>query len=202
MCRGLLPARRPVRPRRCRNEATLGGSLTWMTRSRSPTSIPSSSVEVATMTQSRASANASSARRRSSSGSEAWDRNVVTPRSRSAAPICSTSCRESKFRHRQAPDQDHQGTQLAGRLLPETASCPMRAQLLLHPALRRYRHSSGSRGSMDWAGPRGAPSRLRPRAHRRRAAYMAHARQPAQHRTRPTQPHALASNWRDPILTS
>ena len=34
------------------------------------------------MTQSRASANAASARRRSSSDSEAWERNVVTPRSR------------------------------------------------------------------------------------------------------------------------
>jgi hypothetical protein len=37
------------------------GASTWMTRSRSPTSIPSSNVEVATMTQSRASANAASA---------------------------------------------------------------------------------------------------------------------------------------------
>ena len=74
-----LPARRPVRPVRWRNAATLGGSLTWVARSRSPTSTPSSSVDVATITQSRASANACSARCRSSSGSEACDRNVVTP---------------------------------------------------------------------------------------------------------------------------
>ena len=33
----LWPARCPVWPMRCRNVATLGGSLTWMTRSRSPT---------------------------------------------------------------------------------------------------------------------------------------------------------------------
>jgi len=33
----LLPACRPVWPIRCRNAATLGGPLTWMTRSRSPT---------------------------------------------------------------------------------------------------------------------------------------------------------------------
>lgn len=44
----------------------------------SPTSIPSSKVEVETMTQSRASANACSAIRRSSSESEVCERNVVT----------------------------------------------------------------------------------------------------------------------------
>ena len=99
----VLPGRRPVRPIRCRNAATVGGSLTWMTRSRSPTSMPSSSVEVATITQSRASANACSARRRSSSGKDACDRNVVTSRSRSAAPISSTSCRESQNTSRFSP---------------------------------------------------------------------------------------------------
>ena len=76
---GSMPARRPVRPRRWRNEATVPGASIWMTRSRSPTSMPSSRVLVETMTQSRASAKASSARRRSSTDSEAWDRNVVTP---------------------------------------------------------------------------------------------------------------------------
>ena len=65
--------------------------------------MPSSSVEVATMTQSRASANACSARRRSSSDKDAWDRNVVTPRSRSAAPSSSTSCRESQNTSRFSP---------------------------------------------------------------------------------------------------
>ena len=38
----------------CRNEATVRVDPIWMTRSRSPTSIPSSRVEVATMTVSRA----------------------------------------------------------------------------------------------------------------------------------------------------
>ncbi len=61
------PGRRPVRPSRCRKDATVRGAPICSTRSRSPTSMPSSSVEVATMTQSRASANAASDRRRSSS---------------------------------------------------------------------------------------------------------------------------------------
>ena len=34
------PGRRPVRPSRCRNEATVAGASIWMTRSRSPTSMP------------------------------------------------------------------------------------------------------------------------------------------------------------------
>ncbi len=75
----VVPGRRPVRPRRCRNEATVLGASIWMTRSRSPTSMPSSRVQVETMTQSRASAKACSARRRSSTDSEACERNVVTP---------------------------------------------------------------------------------------------------------------------------
>ena len=41
-----VPGRRPLRPSRCRNAATVGGALTWITRSRSPTSSPSSSAEV------------------------------------------------------------------------------------------------------------------------------------------------------------
>ena len=60
-----VPARRPVRPSRCRKEATVRVEPIWMTRSRSPTSMPSSSVEVATITVSRASAKAASERRRS-----------------------------------------------------------------------------------------------------------------------------------------
>ena len=55
------------------------------------------------MTQSRPSANACSARRRSSIDSDACDRYVVTPRSRSAAPISSTSCRESQKTSRFSP---------------------------------------------------------------------------------------------------
>ena len=43
------PGRRPVRPMRCRNELTVSGASACRTRSRSPTSIPSSSVEVHTM---------------------------------------------------------------------------------------------------------------------------------------------------------
>ena len=57
----LVPGRRPVRPSRCRNEATVRVDPIWMTRSRSPTSMPSSRVEVATMTVSRASAKAAGA---------------------------------------------------------------------------------------------------------------------------------------------
>ena len=64
--------------------ATVGGEFTWITRSRSPTSMPSSSADVDTITQSRPSANACSARRRSSSDSDAWTRCVVTPRARSS----------------------------------------------------------------------------------------------------------------------
>jgi hypothetical protein len=65
--------------------------------------MPSSSVEVDTMTQSLACANASSARRRSAADSEAWDRNVVTPRTRSAAPISSTRRRKSQKTRRFSP---------------------------------------------------------------------------------------------------
>ena len=35
-----VPGRRPVRPRRCRTEATVVGAPSWITRSRSPTSMP------------------------------------------------------------------------------------------------------------------------------------------------------------------
>ncbi len=79
----VVPARRPVRPRRCRKDDTVRGALIWITRSRSPTSMPSSSVDVATMTQSRAPAKASSDSRRSAADREEWEMNVVTPRCRS-----------------------------------------------------------------------------------------------------------------------
>jgi hypothetical protein len=55
------PALRPLRPMRCRNAVTEGGVSICTTRSRSPTSMPSSSVLVATMTQSGSDANAASA---------------------------------------------------------------------------------------------------------------------------------------------
>ena len=32
----VVPARRPLRPRRCRNDATVPGASIWITRSRSP----------------------------------------------------------------------------------------------------------------------------------------------------------------------
>ncbi len=92
----VLPGRRPVRPMRCRNEATLLGASIWMTRSRSPTSMPSSKVDVETMTQSRASAKACSDLVRSAADSDACERNTVTSRSRRAAPNCSTCRRESQ----------------------------------------------------------------------------------------------------------
>jgi hypothetical protein len=81
----------------------VAGALIWMTRSRSPTSTPSSSVLVATITQSRESANACSARRRSSSDNDACDRNAVTPRARNAAPSSSTRRRESQNTSRFSP---------------------------------------------------------------------------------------------------
>ncbi len=65
--------------------------------------MPSSSVLVATMTQSRASAKASSERRRSSVDSEAWERKVVTPLARSAWPSSSTSFLESQNTSRFSP---------------------------------------------------------------------------------------------------
>ena len=75
-----VPGRRPVRPIRCRNDETAPGASIWITRSRSPTSMPSSRALVATMTQSRPSANARSACRRSSRPSELCETNVVDPR--------------------------------------------------------------------------------------------------------------------------
>ena len=74
---------RPVRPRRWRNEATLVGASSCRTRSRSPTSIPSSRVLVATITQSRDSRNARSACLRSSTLSELWLTKVFVPAARS-----------------------------------------------------------------------------------------------------------------------
>ncbi|CAB4836271.1 unannotated protein [freshwater metagenome] len=65
--------------------------------------MPSSSVLVATITQSRASANASSARRRSSSASELCDTNVATLRSRSSTASCSTRARLSQNTSRFSP---------------------------------------------------------------------------------------------------
>lgn len=69
-----VPGRRPVRPSRCSIDATLRVAPSWITRSRSPTSMPSSSVEVETMTQSWEYAKEDSASRRSSNDSEECDR--------------------------------------------------------------------------------------------------------------------------------
>ena len=73
-------SRRPVRPRRWRNDATVVGASSCMTRSRSPISIPSSSVLVATTTQSALSRNSRSVRRRSTALGELCDTNVRMPR--------------------------------------------------------------------------------------------------------------------------
>ena len=56
-----------------RLDATRRVEPIWMTRSRSPTSMPSSRVDVAMMTVSRASANAASERRRSDADSDECD---------------------------------------------------------------------------------------------------------------------------------
>jgi hypothetical protein len=51
---GELPARRPVRPMRCASEETVDGASSWKMWSRSPTSMPSSRLLVATSVASRA----------------------------------------------------------------------------------------------------------------------------------------------------
>jgi hypothetical protein len=79
------PARRPLRPMRRRNDATVTGASIWITRSWSPTSSPSSSALVATITQSLPTANASWACRRSSREIELCDTYVSTPSPYSAA---------------------------------------------------------------------------------------------------------------------
>ena len=53
-------SRRPVRPMRCRKPETVKGASIWKARSRRPTSMPSSSVAVATMERSLASSRMSS----------------------------------------------------------------------------------------------------------------------------------------------
>lgn len=86
----VAPGRRPVRTSLCKNEATVSGASIWITRSRSPTSMPSSSVDVDTITQSRASANTCSAWRRSSADRDECETYVVTPRSRRSLANSST----------------------------------------------------------------------------------------------------------------
>ena len=53
-------SRRPVRPMRWRNPETVNGASIWNARLRRPTSMPSSSVAVATMERSLASSRMSS----------------------------------------------------------------------------------------------------------------------------------------------
>ena len=98
-----MPARRPVRPNRCENEATVAGASTWITRSGSPTSISSSNVLVATITQSLPCANASSERRRSSKLSELCETNVPVPNCRRPAASSSTRARLSQKTRRFSP---------------------------------------------------------------------------------------------------
>ena len=114
----LEPARRPVRPRRCSIDATVDGAPIWMTLSRSPTSIPSSSVDVDTMTQFLASANALSARRRSSRDSDEWETNVSVPRSRMRTARSSTVRRESAKTSRFSPAPVNEMTVAALPTLP------------------------------------------------------------------------------------
>ena len=78
---------RPVRPIRCRKLDTVGGASIWMTRSRLPTSIPSSRTLVATMTQLSRAANACSACCRCSWLSELCVTNVVTSNWRSSPEL-------------------------------------------------------------------------------------------------------------------
>ena len=99
----LVSARRPVRPSLCSMDATVRGAPIWRHRSRSPTSIPSSRVEVATMTVSCASAKACSERRRSSTDSEEWEAKVSTRLSRSDRVNDSTLRRESANTRRFSP---------------------------------------------------------------------------------------------------
>ena len=98
-----FPARRPVRPIRWRNEDTVAGASIWITRSRSPTSMPSSSELVATITQFCRWANACSARRRSSAPSELCETKVSTSRSRRSRASCSTLDRLSQKTSRFSP---------------------------------------------------------------------------------------------------
>ena len=99
----VVPCLRPLRPSRCRNDATVRGAPICSTWSRSPTSMPSSSVDVDTMTQSRVSVNAVSARRRSSTDSEECETKVYVPCSRSASARDSTVRRASANTRRFSP---------------------------------------------------------------------------------------------------
>ncbi len=97
------PVRRPVRPIRCRNDETLDGESIWTTRSRSPTSTPNSSVDVATMTQFLSSEKAASACRRSDKLREAWLTKVRISWVRSMLLSCSALLRESQKTSRFSP---------------------------------------------------------------------------------------------------
>ncbi len=67
-----VPVRRPVRPIRCKNDDTVLGASAWNTASRSPTSIPSSSVEVQAIQTFVPWWKEASAARRSSNDTELW----------------------------------------------------------------------------------------------------------------------------------
>jgi len=108
-----VSARRPVRPTRCRNAATDRGASIWIIRSRSPMSTPNSSVEVATITQSLASANARSLTRRSSADSEECDTNVVIPRARNSNASSSARRRDSQNTSRFSPRYSRESTSAA-----------------------------------------------------------------------------------------
>ena len=90
--RGTLPARRPVRPRRWASDDTVDGASSWKMWSRSPMSMPSSRLLVATRVASGAFSNASSAWSRASRPTEEWWTHTGTPPAWSAP--ASSSARE------------------------------------------------------------------------------------------------------------
>ncbi len=78
---------------RCMNDETELGALAWKTRSRSPTSIPNSSVDVHTMATFVPCWNEASARRRSSGDTELWWTNTEVPWARIRSATVSVSAR-------------------------------------------------------------------------------------------------------------
>ena len=97
------PPAGPYDPTAARTRRRSAGASTWITRSRSPTSIPSSNVLVATITQSLPCVNASSERRRSSKLSELCETNVSVPSCRRPAASSSTRARLSQKTRRFSP---------------------------------------------------------------------------------------------------
>ena len=100
------PGRRPVRPMRCRNELTVSGASACRTRSRSPTSIPSSSVEVHTMQASPARWKLSSASWRSSRDTALWWTSTSMPARRMCSATASVVDRDWQKNRLLPPPRD------------------------------------------------------------------------------------------------